>query len=61
MIREKIETPMVENEELIMSIFEKKSKFVAAIYPKCGGVLESDANVEVVYCSECGTQCVIKN
>lgn len=37
-----------------MSIFDKQPKFVAATCPKCGGVLELDANFEVAYCSECG-------
>lgn len=44
-----------------MKIFEKKPEFIAATCPKCGGRLELDVNFEVAYCSDCGTQCIIRN
>ena len=52
---------MVDKEEIIMKIFEKKPEFIAATCPKCGGRLELDVNFEVAYCSDCGTQCIIRN
>ena len=44
-----------------MKVFNKQPKFVEATCPKCGGVLELDANFEVAYCSKCGTQYIIQN
>ena len=44
-----------------MNILNKKPEFIAATCPKCGGVLELDSNFEVAYCSNCKTQCIIKN
>ena len=44
-----------------MNIFNKKVEFIAAVCPKCGGRLELDVNFEVAYCSNCGTQCIIRN
>lgn len=44
-----------------MNIFNKKPEFIAATCQKCGGRLELDVNFEVAYCSECGTQSIIRN
>ena len=44
-----------------MKVFDKQPKFIAAKCPSCGGRLELDADFEVAYCTDCGTQCIIKH
>ena len=44
-----------------MSIFKRKTKFVAAICPECKGHLQLNSNLEVAYCQYCGAQCIVEN
>ncbi len=44
-----------------MSIFKRKTKFIAAICPACQGNLRLDSNLEVAYCQYCGAQCIVEN
>ena len=44
-----------------MSIFKRKTKFVAAICPECKGHLELDSNLQTAFCQYCGAQCIVEN
>lgn len=40
---------------------KKKTEFIAAVCPKCGGNLEMDTNLKTAYCQQCGAHCLIEN